>query len=265
VITEQQVAEVMGATTIGLDGDKIGKVADIYLDEDTGAPQWVAVKTGLFGSKQSLVPAARCHLRDDGDVEVPFDKATVKDAPNFDTDDEYLSAEQEAQLDRYYRDVTAPAAAPFGETVGPFGDTVGPDGGVPSADRAGPVDEAGDRDAAMTRSEERLEVGTERVVTGRVRLRKYVVTENVQATVPLSHEEVRIEREPIAAGDRDAATSEPGIGEAEQEVVLYAERPVVQTRIEPVERVRLATETVTEQQTVSGQVRKERIATDGLE
>jgi uncharacterized protein (TIGR02271 family) len=114
-------------------------------------------------------------------------------------------------------------------------------------------------DAAMTRSEEQLKVGTQRVETGKARLRKYVVTENVTQTVPVSHEEVRLEREPITDANIGNAMDGPAISEEEHEVVLHAERPVVQKEAVPVERVRLDTNTVTEQQQVTEQVRKEQI------
>jgi uncharacterized protein (TIGR02271 family) len=118
-------------------------------------------------------------------------------------------------------------------------------------------------DEAMTRSEEQLRVGTQQVEAGRARLRKYVVTENVTQTVPVSHEEVRIEREPITEANRPSATDGPAISEEEHEVVLHAEQPVVQKEAVPVERVRLGTETVREEQTVSDEVRKEQIDTHG--
>jgi uncharacterized protein (TIGR02271 family) len=111
----------------------------------------------------------------------------------------------------------------------------------------------------MTRSEERLHVGTENVQTGRARLRKYVVTETVTTSVPVSHEEVRLEREPITEANRDAALSGPAISEEEHEVTLHAERPVVAKEAVPVERVRLGTETVTQEQQITEQVRKEQI------
>ena len=116
----------------------------------------------------------------------------------------------------------------------------------------------------MTRSEERLRVGTESVEAGRARLRKYVVTENVTQTVPVSHEEVRVEREPITDANRDAALSGEPIGEDEHEVTLRAERPVAEKEAVPVERVRLATDTVTEDAEVSDTVRKEQIDDSGL-
>ena len=115
----------------------------------------------------------------------------------------------------------------------------------------------------MTVSEERLNVGTEQREAGRARLRKYVVTENVTQTVPVQREEVRVEREPITDANRDAAMSGPDISEDEHEVVVHEERPVVQKETVPVERVRLDTETVTEQETVGEEVRKERVDVEG--
>jgi uncharacterized protein (TIGR02271 family) len=92
-----------------------------------------------------------------------------------------------------------------------------------------------------------------------------VVTENVTQTVPVQREEVRLEREPITQGNRDEAPRGPGISEAEHEVVLHEERPVVDKETVPIERVRLDTATVTEEVTVDEQVRKERIEADGVE
>jgi uncharacterized protein (TIGR02271 family) len=114
----------------------------------------------------------------------------------------------------------------------------------------------------MTRSEEQLRVGTETQEAGRARLRKRVVTEHQQMTVPVSHEEITLEREPIAEGNRGDAYSGPEISEEEHEVTLHAERPVVDTEAVAVERVRLGKETVTEQQTVGGEVRKEQVDLD---
>jgi uncharacterized protein (TIGR02271 family) len=106
-------------------------------------------------------------------------------------------------------------------------------------------------------------VGTQRVEAGKARLRKYVVTETESATVPVSHEEVRVEREPITDANMPNAMDGPAISEEEHEVTLHAERPVVSKEATPVERVRLDTETVTGQETVSGDVRKEQIEVDG--
>ena len=90
------------------------------------------------------------------------------------------------------------------------------------------------------------------------------MTENVSETVPVSHEEVRVEREPITDANAGAAYDGPALSEEEHEVVLHAETPVVNKETVPVERVRLDTETVTEQAQVTEEVRKENIEADGV-
>jgi uncharacterized protein (TIGR02271 family) len=117
-------------------------------------------------------------------------------------------------------------------------------------------------DDAMTRSEEQLRVGTQTQEAGRARLRKHVVTEHQQVSVPVTHEEVTLEREPITEANRGAAYDGPAISEEEHEVTLHAERPVVDTEAVAVERVRLGKETVTDRETVGGEVRKEEIELD---
>jgi uncharacterized protein (TIGR02271 family) len=131
-------------------------------------------------------------------------------------------------------------------------------GGAVGRDTSGPT-----TDEAMTRSEERLNVGTRSEEAGRARLRKYVVTENVTETVPVSREEVRVEREPITDANIGNALDGPAISEEEHEVTLHAERPVVDKEAVPVERVRLDKETVTDQEQVSADLRKEEIEVDG--
>ena len=111
----------------------------------------------------------------------------------------------------------------------------------------------------MTRSEEELHVGTTARETGRVRLRKYIVTENVTQTVPVKREEVRLEREPITDANRDAATAGADLSEEEHEVVLHEEQVDVSKTVVPKERVALGADTVTDEREVSEEVRKEQI------
>ncbi len=232
---------VVGKDVIGADGEKIGKVEDLYFDRDTDQPEWVSVTTGLFGSHRSLVPLAEAN-EEGGSLRVPYGKDQVKEAPHYDPGQE-LSEEEEADLFRHYGMSYA-----------------GQSSGTPAAPPARPASSSADD--SMTRSEERLQVGTERVETGRARLRKYVVTENVSKTVPVSREEVRVEREPITEANRDAALSGEELSEQEHEVTLTEERPVVSKETVPVERVRLAKEKVTGEEEVSEQVRKEQIEAD---
>jgi uncharacterized protein (TIGR02271 family) len=241
--------DLVGRNVIGSGGEKIGTVEEIYLDTDSQEPEWISVTTGWFGTHRSLVPLADAS-EDGADLQVPYAKEQVKDAPHYDPARE-LSDEDEGDLFRHY------GVAEAGRGSGTAQPSPIVEAGVQGRDVSGPT-----TDEAMTRSEERLHVGTERIETGRARLRKYIVTENVQTTVPVSREEVRVEREPITDANRDAAMSGPGISEEEHEVTLTAERPVVGKETVPVERVRLGKETTTEERQVTDQVRKEEIELD---
>ncbi|MEV7555531.1 PRC and DUF2382 domain-containing protein [Amycolatopsis sp. NPDC089917] len=258
-----QPQELIDSAVVDPTGHKLGKVGNVYLADATHQPEWITVKTGLFGSKESFVPLSGAHADQDG-VHVRVDKDAVSDAPRIEADG-HLSQEESARLYRHYG-LPMPRTSPDGRMDDRAqgrgtgrGDAGRGDGDRGDAGRgkAGMDAAAGkpgkDAEHTMTRSEERLNVGTEQVETGHVRLRKYVVTEEQQVTVPVSHEEVRIEREPITG----AAGGKAEIAEDEQEVVLHAEKPVVNKETVAVERARLKTETVTEDQTVSGKVRKE--------
>ncbi|WP_305790231.1 PRC and DUF2382 domain-containing protein [Symbioplanes lichenis] len=265
-MTQNDLARLNDAVVYDNDGDKIGSVGQVYLDTDTGAPEWVAVRTGLFGTKETFVPLQRASVSEDR-ITVPYDKATVKDAPRIDPDGE-LSYTEENELYSYYG--VQSGGAESGSSTQRTGTVTGEAGGYERGrsyeQSAGYERTAGhDRgdDNAMTRSEERLVADTRTEQAGRARLRKHVVTEKEQVTVPVAHEEVRLEREPITEANRGDAYAGADITEAEHEVTLRAERPVVDTEAVPVERVRLGKETVRDEETVTGEVRKERIDFDG--
>jgi uncharacterized protein (TIGR02271 family) len=251
MIDQDQVQRVIGRDAYGSDGDKIGRVGQVFLDDQTGRPDFATVNTGLFGMSESFVPLAEATVTDAG-LSVPFTKDRVKGAPSVSPDRGHLSEEDEQMLFEYYGlGYDAPAGRHRDDT-GDVGD------GAVGRDISGPT-----TDEAMTRSEERLDVGTQRQESGRVRLRKYVETEQVQTTVPVQRERAVVEREPITDDNIDAATSGPEISEEEHEVVLHEEKPVVGTHVEPVERVRLGKEQRTDEEAVSGEVRKERIEAEG--
>jgi uncharacterized protein (TIGR02271 family) len=247
-----------GAPVSGGDGEKLGKVDAIYFDNDTNTPEWAAVKSGLFGSHVTLVPLAQGTWNGDT-LTVPFDKQALQTAPHHDPDAS-ISPSDEEELYRHYgmsTDRTAPSA---GSPVSDERQDRVDEAGIEGRDTSGPT-----TDSAMTRSEEQLRVGTRTREAGQARLRKHVVTEHQQVTVPVSHEEVTLEREPITDANRGAAHAGPAISEEEHEVTLHAERPVVGTEAVAVERVKLGKETVTEQETVGGEVRKEQIELDDNE
>ena len=278
MIGTDTISRVIGQDVYDESGEKIGSAAEVYLDDETGQPEWVTVRTGLFGTKESFVPIRNADLTDDG-VRVPVSKTQVKDAPKIDTDG-HLSPEEEQELYRYYGmgSGMGTEAGTFDttrttETTGMAGEGLRNVGGRETSgtetrgtetrgtvghDTSGPT-----TDDAMTRSEERLNVGTRSEEVGRARLRKYVVSENVTESVPVTREEVRVEREPITDANVGNAMDGPAISEEEHEVTLHAERAVVEKEAVPVERVRLDKTTVTDEAQVNEELRKEEIEVDG--
>jgi len=269
MITSDDIPTLHGATVYGTDNEKIGSVSQVFVDDTDGSPTWVTVHTGLFGLSESFVPLAGARLGN-GELHVEHPKPVIRDAPRTHGDDT-LTADDEDRLYRYYaRSAPAGTGTAAGERTHTFSE-------ARDADSDTPPDES-QRGATMTRSEEHLKVGTERVETTRVRLRKYIVTEYKTVRVPVSHEEVRLERVPItdadpAPGERDGApTDSPHTGSARADafvapeeqpgIVLHAERIVVTTETVPMEIVRLGTETVTENTVVTEPVRSERIVAE---
>ena len=277
------------AAVIGRDGKKLGTVSAVYYDNDTDQPEWVAVRTGFFGLDVSLVPLAAAQLRGE-ELHVPFDKEQLKTAPHHDPGLELTPRDEMDLFGHYglpYGAQHTPAPPGTGTAAKRAEPAVTADPGVGGVTRT--ADMTGTRpgqnvsgptaDGAMTRSEEQLRVRAESEAVGRVRLRKHIVTEYEQVTVPVRREEIRVEREPVdgpgtgVGHQTGAATSStvgavgaavPGRagGDEEHEVVLHAERPVVRTETVPVERVRVGKQTVTDHETVGGEVRKERIELD---
>jgi len=245
MLNSDQINDAIGSTAYSSDGDKIGKVGQIYLDDQSGQPEWATVNTGLFGTSESFVPLSDASFSGDR-LTVGFTKDKVKDAPNIGDSDGHLAPEQEQELYTYYgrsygdNDVDTNRAEVYDTKTG-----------------------TSDVDDAMTVSEERVNVGTRSQEAGSARLRKYVETDYVEKTVPVRKERAVIEREPITDANRDRSTDGPAITEAEHEVVLNEEVPVVEKTVEPVERVRLGTETVASEETVSEEVRKEHVDVDG--
>jgi uncharacterized protein (TIGR02271 family) len=266
----------IGQTLYSSDNEKIGKIGQVFLDDDTDRPEFLTVNTGLFGMNESFVPAADASVTNDG-VRVPFTKDQVKDAPNVDVDSGHLDQSEERRLYEHYGMTYSERSSDSGLAEGGTGlagtaGTAGTTGTTDTYETRGTSDtftgeghdtSGPNTDDAMTRSEERLDVGTTSQEAGRARLRKYVTTEQETVTVPVKKERAVLETEPITGENRDEALSGPAISEEEHEVVLEEERAVVGKTAEPVERVRLGTETVTDEETVTEEVRKEHIEADG--
>ena len=99
-IEKDRMLQFRGKQLEGTEGEPIGRIEEIYLDADSGEPEWALVHTGLFGTKRTFVPLEGA-TEADGELRVPRDKATVKDAPQVEPDG-LLSKDDEAELYRHY-------------------------------------------------------------------------------------------------------------------------------------------------------------------
>jgi uncharacterized protein (TIGR02271 family) len=237
-LSMEEIRGAEGQPVYSSDGEKIGKVEEIFYDEATNQPEWIGIGTGFFGTKRVLVPVQAASLDADG-YRVPYTKEQVKDSPDIDSDE--ISESTERALYDYYRLDWSQSRSPTTYAEG------APATGEPLRD-----------EATLTRTEEELAVGKREFEAGRVRLRKWVETEPVQADVDLKRETARVRREPVS----ESATGAE-IGEEEVEVELRREEPVVEKRALAKERVSLEKDVETDTETISEEVRKERIEVEG--
>ncbi|MDQ1663152.1 MAG: hypothetical protein QOJ68_3132 [Blastococcus sp.] len=293
MLSEREVAAAIGSTAYGPDGGKIGTVENFFVDDRTGVPTWVSITTGMFGSRHSIAPATGASIGDGGLV-LPVTGEAVKAAPRL--AGTHLDPAEEQALRAHYGLPDAVPEATGNDTGTDTGTEAGteavaepvrepvaqarPAAAEPEADtQAEPGAGAGAGAGGMVRSEEQLRVTTERVGATRFRLVKYVVTEDVQITVPIRREEIRVEEVPLDSADGDAGEgllqhgdlaegerpgrhTAPNDGQLPEEIVLHTERPVITVEVVPTERVRLRTEVVQGQETVTGQVAREQIVVD---
>ena len=317
------VKDLLTATAYDNNGDKVGDVNEVFVDDSSGQPTFVDVNHGLFGMGNSLVPL-RGHSLDGDNLTLAYAKERIKGAPDFDAD-KPLTPEQQTEIYQHYgvsesshvdgytggerpRDERPGNENTFAE--GPYTGTSHTDASADttaeqtSAEQShldgGPVGAAGagagaglagagaadaaasagtdtnsteeptasSNDNTLIRNEEHLNVGTERVETGEARLRKYVVTETETVEVPVSHEEVRVERTPISAEEAEAQAKSGWLDANRSEdasITLHEERPVVNKETIPVEKVNLSTEEVSDTERVTEEVRKEQIDADGID
>jgi hypothetical protein len=158
-----------GRSVLDRDGEKVGTFGEVYLDHETDRPAFAGVNTGLFGRNEHIIPLAGVTPAGD-DLKVPYRREEVHEAPQVDAD-VALEPEQEAAILDHYEE-------------------------EPSV-RAGGEDDAPE----VVRSEEEVEFSTRPTTRReRIRLRKVVVTDEVEKTVPVRREEVRVEHDPPPEG-----------------------------------------------------------------
>ena len=272
---------VAGYTVYDANYEKIGKVDDLFVDEDDN-PEYIGVKTGFLGTKSTLIPVELVRVNDRrGLVEVGADKDMVKDAPGID-DDEEITPEYE---DRVWAHYGLGKGRKGDEQRGAYGDYYESEKEYPSRSTAvsGSADQGrrtnryrersrgrgdglsaavgdtgGEDELRVQRLEEELQAGTREREAGAMRVRKRVRTERERIRVPKRREEVRVERVPVER--RDASKAE--IGEDEFVVPFMEEEVVVEKRPVVKEEIRLRKEVVEDEEVVERDVRKEEIEID---
>lgn len=274
------IQAVLESTAFDKNGDKVGKVGQLFVDSNSGEPTFVAVNTGLFGRNSSLVPLAGAKLNNE-ELHVAHTKDEISDAPNISDTDEGLEPEEEERLYKHYGLTTqdsaqtqtsdrgnaaqAGTAAGTGAAAGTAAGTTGrrEESTKTSAETKKTSADTGKKaatsdDGSVIRSEEQLNVNKEKVASGRARLRKYVVEDTETVEVPVSREEVKVEREKLSP-EEAKKLGNTRIGEENADVVLHEEQVNVDKETVPVEKINLNKETVTEKQKVSEDLKKERV------
>ncbi|WP_408933774.1 PRC and DUF2382 domain-containing protein [Corynebacterium marquesiae] len=301
----KNIKDLFNATAYDKNGEKLGDVNEVFVDDQSGQPTFVEVNHGLFGMNSSLVPL-RGHDFSGDDLKLGFSKDRIKDAPDFDSD-KPLTPEAQSDIFKHYgldnahdvtdykdsnldskRDVQAGADKEHNLTAGAGAAGAGVAGaGVAGAHadekkaathttdaaaterKAGAADNAAaartNNDGELIRSEEQLNVNKERVATGEARLRKYVVTDTETVEVPVEREEVSVERTPISAEDAKNYNGTISGDSEEASVTLHEERVNVNKETVPVEKINLKKDTVRDTETHTEELRKEQIDTDGVD
>jgi uncharacterized protein (TIGR02271 family) len=278
-----QAEDLLGARVTGSDGKVVGTVEQVFRDDVDGTPAWARVRAGKTGR---FVPLGSSRVTADG-LSVPFDSQKIMSGPEIEAG-QHMSADQAEQLSRYYGLTVPSQQTRQGEegAMGPqaaMGQQQGTTGQQQAAagQQQAPMGQqqaaAGQQQAAMgqqqaamgeqgaesmvagdwlIRQEERLQIGTQAVESGRIRLHKYVDVQPIEQAVHVFHEEYDVERVPIGSDEQIAGGD---MGESVQELILHEERAVYQKEAVPVERVRLVSKRVEEDRTIRGEVRRERI------
>lgn len=235
----ERLETMKGSTVYDSNGDKIGSVEEVYVDYQTSEPEWIGLGTGLLGTKRVVVPAATADAQEDG-IAVPYSKDQIKDAPDVDGDS--ISQEAESALYAHY-------GLEYSERRS--------DTGLPEGTGSARTKGKASDEASVTRSEEELRVGKREVEAGHLRLHKWVETEQVDVPVEIKREKARVTREPV-----EGAAIGEDIGEESLEVTLTEEKPIVQKETVAKERIGVEKEVERDTETVSEEVRKERVEVD---
>ena len=250
-------------------GEKIGKVDDLFVDEND-SPEYIGVKMGLLGTRSTLIPWQLATVDESsGRIEVSVDKETAKNGPTFD-DDREITPDYENQVYSYYGLQAAQGSeerGAYGEYYDEehpgvaMGDTESGEFREHAPQEEGVTEPGGDLDdedeLRVQRTEEELRAGTREREAGALNVRKRVRTDREQIEVPTRHEEVTVDRVPV-----EGEASEAEIGEDEVVIPVTEEEVVVEKRPVAKEEVRIRKDAVEDTEVVEEDVRREEIDVD---
>lgn len=298
MLTTEQINRLLsqGANVLSGDGEKIGSIGQVFVDNEAGQPSWVTVRTGLFGMSESFVPLEGARL-EGNDIVVPYNKNQVKDAPRIDADRPLEPAEEDRLYQHYRmdsgraytdadtadeasatrqdasrtdraetRDATSPAG--YG-TASPTTDAATP----PTTRQETPeTDRAETRDAAGTAGYGTTTPATDTAPTpatpqdtdkDRAETRDATGRGRLRkyVTTETVTRTVPVQREEVRI-EREPIAEEDrdevsNRPASDDEVILHEERVIVTKETVPVERVRIVTETVADEVTIREKVHKE--------
>jgi uncharacterized protein (TIGR02271 family) len=262
-----QADQLFGDDVCTQDGEKIGTVDNVWVDDATDETEFIGVKTGWLFGKTHVIPTADAQF-DDNTITVPYSKDQIENAPSFDTDAE-ISPDEEQQIYSYFGLDRSTSASPTGLASGESAGTAGAGfdnstafSGTTATDTSGINSSTNmtspDAETDIALSEEELEIGKREVQAGDVRLRKVVRTEHQEVPVELRREDIEIERVPAGEVSNADATGQ-AFQEQTIDVPLTAEEPVVQKEAHVTGGVRVTKDVETSTQTVGGDVRSEDI------
>ena len=262
-----------GYTVYDQNYDKIGKVDDLFVDEND-QPEYIGVKLGFLGTRSTLIPMDVARVNDERQlIEVAADKETVKDGPTFD-DDRDITPDFEIEVYSYFglqRSDAAENGAYYSDEETAGTGTAGP--GITMGDiesgtfREHPPGEEGVYDQSgsdlddedelrVQRTEEELTAGTREREAGALNVRKRVRIDHETVEVPTRHEEVTVERVPV---EGEATASEAEIGDEEVRVPVTEEEVVVEKRPVAKEEIRVRKDVVEDVETIEEDVRREEV------
>ena len=258
------------------DGEKIGKVDDLFVDEDSDA-EYIGVKMGFLGMNSTLIPMEICRVDEsDQTITVNTEKDKAKDGPSFD-DDDTITPDFERQVRDHYG-LESHGDTDRGRYEGYHSDEDEERPGVAMGDtdsgefREHPKEEEGvhqpgsdledEDELRVQRTEEELRAGTREREAGKVNVRKRVRTDREEVRVPKRREEVTVDRVPVDESDGERAAAESEIGEDDVSVPVVEDEVVVEKKPVAKEEIRVRKDVIDDEEVVEEDVRKEELEVD---